>query len=151
MPVFLSILGGFLSLSSSISAADERRRQAEQAAYDTELEKKQLEIQAIEEENERVRAYDELVRTALTMSAYTGNEINIDTALQRGYKAFERDIIRVQSQSLLQTRRMQTRADEFRRSGRAAQRAGYTSAFANLITSGLRQQDAIYPELFNKD
>ena len=40
MPVFLSILGGFLSLSSSISAADERRRQAEQAAYDTELEKK---------------------------------------------------------------------------------------------------------------
>tara|TARA_A100001515_G_scaffold145075_1_gene151781 strand:- start:3821 stop:4276 length:456 start_codon:yes stop_codon:yes gene_type:complete len=151
MPLFLSILGGLISFGSSISAANERRREAEQAAYDTELEKKQLEIQAIEEENERVKAYDELVRTALTMSAYTGNEINIDTALQRGYKAFETDIIRVQRQSLLQTRRMQTRADEFKRSGRAAQRTGYTSAFANLITSGLRQQDAKYPELFNRD
>mgnify|MGYP006406114949 FL=1 len=150
MPWWLAVIGGIVSFGSAIQAGNEKRRRAEQAAYDAELEKEQLAIIALEEENDRSREYAEISGTALAMAAARNNLMNLKTLEQRGLEGYERDIQRVSRGSMLKRIRIQRQADEYRRSGKAEQRASYTTGFAQLMNNGYDSSDTWYPAVTSK-
>jgi len=150
MPWWLAVIGGIVSFGSAIQAGNEKRRRAEQAAYDAELEKEQLAIIALEEENDRSREYAEISGTALAMAAARNNLMNLKTLEQRGLEGYERDIQRVSRGSMLKRIRIQRQADEYRRSGKAEQRASYTTGFSQLMNNGYDSSDTWYPAVSSK-
>ena len=148
-PFIFAAITSVISLGAGIVEGRERRRQAEQAAYDTELEKKQLALQAIEEENARVRQYAELEATALALGQFANNAQNVDTLLDKSLEDLNADVDRLGTSSLLKSLRLQAQADEYRRSGRVAQTVSNLNTFASFTNSLYRGKDTWTPKTFN--
>jgi len=148
-PFIIAALSSVLSLGAGIAEGRERRRQAEQAAYDTELEKKQLALQALEEENARVRQYAELRATALTFGQFANNAQNVDTLLKTSLADLNTDVDRLGTTSLLKSLRLQAQANEYKRSGAVAQTISNLNSYAAFTNSLYRGRETWTPKTYD--
>ena len=139
MPPFaiLGLIAGAFSAVGAVQAGQERKRQANQAAYDTQIEREQASIQALQEHNNRLRDYNEIESISLSWLSYAGRieDQSFKAATKRSKKALLRDTSNISSASLIRDYRFKAKESEYKRSGRYAELAGYTTGFSTLLNS----------------
>ena len=141
-PLFiaLGIFAGFQSASASYQAGQEERRLKYEEAQNAEIEKRQSEIQAQQQQNNRLRDFAEAKAINEAFFAYAGRGASDQSA-----KAFfdynediaYEDITRIANTSLIRSLQYDTHASNLRRAGDYAERAGSITAFSTIINTGL--------------
>tara|TARA_R100000742_G_C4249728_1_gene68180 strand:+ start:87 stop:533 length:447 start_codon:yes stop_codon:yes gene_type:complete len=138
--LILGILGGIVTAGTQIQAGRERRRRAEEDAINAEIERKQSEISAIEQQNARLRDFAEASSVNDAWFAYAGrgkDDQSVRSFMDYNRSIAHEDVSRIASTSLIRSIQLDKKASNLRRAGAYYERAGNATAFSTIISTGM--------------
>ena len=141
--MFLQILGAvgsLMSVESSVASGDAARQQAESKAREAEQDRERNAIKFAQMHNDRI---DNFFTDRAINNAQLFGGLGRDKGTDRSLKAFRRkqeetvgkDIVRMDRQALFTDDKFRRQAEQFRKEGRAKQRAYYLRAVSQGIQS----------------
>tara|TARA_R100000234_G_scaffold111219_1_gene84078 strand:- start:649 stop:1098 length:450 start_codon:yes stop_codon:yes gene_type:complete len=134
----LGLFGGIQKAKAEREAGEQRRRSAYLNAIEVGYQKKQAEIQAIQQHNFRLQEYAIAKASNINFDSFRNVEgASVDAYLKRNESTAYGDITRLASDRKLQSLQLTRQQKRLREEGDYALRAAKTTAFSTMINTGM--------------
>jgi hypothetical protein len=135
---FFQLVGAFMSAKASMEAGKAKEDAARMDAFNTETEREQGEVLALQQASERRYQYDLATKTNVAMFAASGRDIGSDRSveafLEKQKEIAATDLSRLAEQRRAEASARTREAMAYRRGGRNARRASMLRATATMAT-----------------
>ena len=133
---FFQLLGAFMSAKASLEAGKAKEDAARMDAFNTETEREQGEVLALQQAASRRYEYDVATKTNVAMFAASGRDIGSDRSveafLEKQKEIASKDLSRLSQQRNMEASARSREAMALRRGGKNARRASMLQATATM-------------------
>jgi len=134
----LGLFGGIQKAKAEREAGEQRRRSAYLNAIEVGYQKKQSEIQAMQQHNMRMQDYAVAKSSNITFDSFRNVEgASVDAYLKRNERTAYGDITRLASDRQLRSLQLVRQQTRLREEGDYALRAAKMTAFSTMINTGM--------------